>query len=60
MPNAPRADNTAHTIRAPRDEWEAALEEAARRREPLSAYLRRAIRHYNAGGDIPTKKRAPK
>ena len=42
-------------------EWDDAIAEAARRGETLTAYLRRAIRWYNDGGDIqPNQKRARK
>lgn len=46
MPNTPRPDNTAHTVRVPDDLWAAALERAAERGESVSAVVRRALRRY--------------
>ena len=47
-PNQPKTPM--HSFRAPRDEWDAAMDEALRREETLTDALRRALRVYAAGG----------
>lgn len=46
MPNAPRPDNVAHTIRVPDDLWTAARERATERGETVSEAVRRFLERY--------------
>lgn len=46
MPNAPRPDNVAHTVRVPDDLWSAAKTRAAERGETVSEVVRRALQRY--------------
>lgn len=46
MPNAPRPDNKAHTIRASDELWEKAKKRAAERGETVSEAVRRFLERY--------------
>lgn len=46
MPNQPRADNTAHTIRCDTTLWEAAKERARENGETVSDAVRRFLAEY--------------
>lgn len=46
MPNAPREDNTAHTVRVPDALWEAAKKRATERDESISEAVRRFLARY--------------
>lgn len=46
MPNQPRPDNPARSVRVPDDLWTAAKERAAERGETVTDVLLRALRRY--------------
>jgi len=46
MPNQPRPDNPARSVRVPDDLWTAAKAEAERRGETVTDVLLRALRRY--------------
>ena len=46
MPNQPRPDNPARSVRVPDDLWTAAKERAAERGETVTDVLVRALRRY--------------
>lgn len=46
MPNQPRADNPARSVRVPDDLWRAAKERAADRDETVTDVLVRALERY--------------
>lgn len=46
MPNQPRADNPARSVRVPDDLWHAAKERAAERGETVTDAIIRALRRY--------------
>lgn len=46
MPNQPRTDNPARSVRVPDELWQAAKERAAERGETVTDVLIRALRRY--------------
>lgn len=46
MPNQPRPDNPARSVRVPDDLWNAAKERAAERGETVTDVILRALRRY--------------
>lgn len=46
MPNQPRADNPARSVRVPDDLWQAAKSRASERGETVSAAIIRALERY--------------
>ncbi len=46
MPNKPRPDNPARSVRVPDDLWQAAKDRAAERGETVTDVLVRALRRY--------------
>ena len=49
MPNQPRPDNRAHTVRVPDPLWEKALARADERGETVSEAVRRFLERYARG-----------
>ena len=47
MPNAPRGDNKARTVRVPDELWETARRRAASRGETVSEAVRKSLVNYN-------------